>query len=305
MPCALLDAARLEACLRRFASLDRPINLNFFCHEMAEPVHAEQARWREALAPYYREFDIEPPAPGTDGARRPLDAATVELLEAFRPRVVSFHFGLPAPNLLERIKGWGAIVMASATSIDEGLRLERHGADIVIAQGTEAGGHRGNFLSDNLALQLSTAELVTLLSKELTLPVVAAGGIGSRADVEALLVAGASAVLSGTAYLLCAEARTSEVHRAALRQTDRGAAFTNLFSGRAARGVVNRLMRELGPLSNLPPAFPWASQALAPLRKAAEQKGLDDFSPLWSGSRPGTFAGLGAAEVTRRLAGVD
>ena len=302
MPCALLSHANLEAALERFAQLSRPINLNFFCHDMAEPDPTQEQRWRSALAPYYRELGIEPPAPSTAGARRPIDAATVDLLERFRPKVVSFHFGLPAQPLLQRIKAWGAVVLSSATTLEEGRWLEQHGADIVIAQGIDAGGHRGHFLSNNLALQPLTLDLVRALRNTLAVPIIAAGGIGSRVDVETLLAAGASAVQAGTAYLLCPEAITSAVHRAALQQPARDAAITNLLSGRPARGLVNRLMRELGPMSDLPPAFPWAAQALAPLRAGAESLQRDDFTPLWSGSKPGTFAGLSAADVTRQLA---
>jgi nitronate monooxygenase len=310
MPCALLDPARLEAALRTFAPLPHPINLNFFCHAMAEPDPAEDERWRRTLAPYYRELGIALPAPSTAGARRPIDAMTVDLLEPFRPRVLSFHFGLPEASLLDRIKAWGGVVIASATTVAEGLWLEQHGADIVIAQGIEAGGHRGHFLASELEDPPSTLSLVASLSGTLQVPVMAAGGVGDRADVEALMVAGAAAVqagtaYAGTAYLLCPEARTSTVHRSALQEAGRDSAITNLFSGRPARGLTNRLMRDLGPLSDLPPAFPWASQLLAPLRSAAEARGLDDFSPLWSGTRPGRLAGLAAAEVTRRLAGVD
>lgn len=303
LPCAMLEPARLETALHTFASLPHPINLNFFCHAMAEPDAAEGQRWHDALMPYYAEYGIEPPAPSTAGARRPLDAATVDLLDAFRPRIVSFHFGLPDAALMTRIKGWGATVLSSATTVEEGRWLQRHGVDAVIAQGIEAGGHRGHFLSDDLAIQPGTRELVASLSKALTVPVIAAGGVGDRADVRALLAAGASAVQAGTAYLLCPEATTSAVHRAALQQPAREGALTNLFSGRPARGLVNRLMRDVGPLSDLPPAFPWASQALAPLRAAAEAQGRDDFSPLWSGTRPGTLAGRNAAEVTRHLVG--
>lgn len=228
----------------------------------------------------------------------------MDLLEAFHPGIVSFHFGLPSRNLLQRIKAWGAIVLASATTIDEGLWLERHGADFVIAQGIEAGGHRGQFLSADLAGQMPTLQLVRSLCRALKVPVIAAGGIGSRSDVEALLAAGAVAVQAGTAYLLCPEAKTTAVHRRALQQTRREGAITNLFSGRPARGLMNRLMQDLGPMSDLPPAFPWASQALAPLRAHAEAQGRDDFTPLWSGTRPGSFVGLSAADVTRRLAGL-
>lgn len=305
MPCALLDAARLEAALKRISSAKLPINLNFFCHRMSEPDPAEAARWQQALMPYYREFGIEPPPASAAGARRPIDAAVVALLATFRPRILSFHFGLPEPALLARMKGWGATVLASATTVDEGLWLQRHGADIVIAQGTEAGGHRGHFLSNDLTVQCSTLDLVSALSKQLAVPVVAAGGIGSRQDAQRMFAAGAAAVQAGTAYLMCPEATTTSVHRAALQQPNRDAAITNLFTGRPARGLVNRLMREFGPISDLPPAFPWAAQALAPLRSAAEARGSDDFTPLWAGTRPNTFPGQSAAEITQHLAGID
>lgn len=303
MPCALLTPAQLEAALRSFAGLPRPINLNFFCHAMAEPDPTQEQRWRQALTPYYHEFAVAPPAPATAGARRPIDASTVDLLEPFRPKVVSFHFGLPAPPLLQRIKAWGAVVLASATTRDEGVWLERNGADIVIAQGIEAGGHRGHFLSDDLGLQPTTFELIAALSATISLPIIAAGGVGSRSDVESLLDAGAVAVQAGTAYLQCPEATTTAVHRTALRQAGRESAITNVFSGRPARGLVNRLMKDLGPMSDLPPSFPWAAQALAPLRAAAEARGSDDFTPLWTGTKPGAFAGLDAATVTRQLVG--
>ena len=303
MPCAMLGPQQLEAALVRFSSIARPINLNFFCHSMAEPDAAQERRWRESLAPYYREFDVEAPAPTTAGARRPIDAPTVGLLSRFRPKVLSFHFGLPPAHLLQEIKAWGATILSSATTLQEGVWLQRNGADLVIAQGIEAGGHRGDFLSTKPRPQLSTRQLVAQLSATLTLPVVAAGGISSRADAEAMFDAGACAIQAGTAYLLCPEATTTAVHRAALAQDDRDTAFTNLFSGRPARGIVNRLMRELGPLSDAPPPFPWASQALAPLRARAESLGRDDFTPLWSGTRPGTFRRQDAASVTRALAG--
>lgn len=305
MPCALLNPAQLEAALARFAVRPRPVNLNFFCHSMADPDPAREQRWRQALAPYYREFGVEPPQPTAAGARRPIDEATVELLERYRPHIVSFHFGLPAPQLLQRIKAWGATILASATTLDEGMWLERNGADIVIAQGIEAGGHRGCFLSGDQAHQPSTSALVASLSKALSVPLIAAGGIGDRSDVQSMLATGAAAVQAGTAYLLCPEATTTPVHRAALRESGRDTAITNLFSGRPARGLVNRLMRELGALSNLPPEFPWASQALAPLRREAEARGLDDFTPLWSGTRRDIFFEGDAANVTRRLAGLD
>jgi nitronate monooxygenase len=303
MPCALLDRDRLDLALQRFASLSHPVNLNFFCHAMPEPDRGQEQRWREVLAPYYAEFGIEPPAPTRAGARRPIDAATVEVLERYRPRVVSFHFGLPSPELLRRIQAWGALVLASATTLDEGLWLERNGADVVIAQGIEAGGHRGHFLSADLSLQPTTRELLVQLVGALRVPVVAAGGIADRAEVDTMRALGASAVQVGTAYLLCPEATTSSVHRSALTGADTTTALTHLFSGRPARGLINRLMRDLGALSDSAPAFPWASAALAPLRAHAEALGRGDFSPLWSGTTPPRFRDVDAAAVTRALAG--
>jgi nitronate monooxygenase len=307
LPCAMLSQAQLADALQRIAArTTRPVNLNFFCHAMPTPDEAREQRWRDALAPYYREAGLAPDTNAPQAARRPIDAEVVALLEPFRPQVLSFHFGLPAHDLLQRIKGWGARVLASATTVEEGRWLAAHGADIVIAQGIEAGGHRGHFLSDDLSLQPTTRELVIALRMAIELPIVAAGGIGSPADARALLDAGASAVQAGTAYLLCPEATTSAVHRAALRDAGPAGdtALTNLFSGRPARGLVNRLMRELGPMSDLPPAFPFAATALAPLRAHAESHGRGDFSPLWSGTNTDACRRVSASEMTRMLAGL-
>jgi nitronate monooxygenase len=305
LPCAMLDAAQLHAALERIASATtRPVNLNFFCHAMPTPDAARETRWRAALQPYYREFGLSPPEPNVASARRPIDAAVVDVLAAFRPRVVSFHFGLPDPALLTRIKAWGACVLASATTIEEGRWLAAHGADAVIAQGLEAGGHRGHFLSHDLSLQLPLRELLAGLAHAIDLPRIAAGGIGSHADVRAALQAGASAVQVGTSYLLCPEATTSAVHRTAIQRTPAPeTALTNLFSGRPARGITNRLMRELGPLSDLPPEFPLAADAIAPLRAHAEPLHRDDFSPLWAGTNTAACSTRSAADITRALAG--
>ncbi|MCR6687453.1 nitronate monooxygenase [Pseudoxanthomonas sp.] len=303
VPCALLDLDALEALLERLAAQPLAVNLNFFCHPMAGPDPDAEQRWRQVLAPYYREFALPIPAPSTAGLRRPIDAAVVDLLERHQPPVLSFHFGLPAAPLLRRIESWGATVLASATTLEEGLWLQENGADLVIAQGHEAGGHRGHFLAEAPAAT-STLELTRQLASALALPVVAAGGIAGPEDAARLRAAGACAVQAGTAYLLCPEADTSALHRRALQDAGRPTAITRLFSGRPARGIVNRLMRELDLMSPLPPPFPWASQALAPLRAAAEAAGRDDFSPLWSGSAGCRYAGMPAAEVTRDLAGV-
>jgi len=163
--------------------------------------------------------------------------------------VVSFHFGLPSAELLALVKTGGSKILSSATTVDEAQWLEAHGADAIIAQGLEAGGHRGNFLSDDLTIQVGTLALVPQIVQKVRIPVIAAGGIADSKGVAAAMTLGAAGVQVGTAYLLCAEATTSAVHRAALKsEAARHTALTNLFTGRPARGIVNRIMRELGPV---------------------------------------------------------
>jgi nitronate monooxygenase len=216
---------------------------------------------------------------------------------------VSFHFGLPTADLLARVRNWGAKILSSATTVEEALWLEAHGVDLIIAQGLEAGGHRGLFLSDDLNRQIGTFALLPQIVQAVKVPVVAAGGIADAQGVAAALALGAAGVQVGTAYLLCPEAATSAVHRAALKsETARYTALTNLFSGRPARGIVNRIMRELGPISALTPAFPLAGAALAPLRAKAESQGSGDFSPLWAGQNASGCKEIAAAELTRGLA---
>jgi nitronate monooxygenase len=216
---------------------------------------------------------------------------------------VSFHFGLPARDLLERVKRWGSKVLASATTVDEARWLEEHGADAVIAQGVEAGGHRGIFLTDDLTTQLGTFALLPQVVAAVRVPVIAAGGIADAKGVKAAMALGAAAVQVGTAYLLCPEATTSAVHRAALKSdAARHTALTNLFTGRPARGILNRVMREKGPINPAVPQFPLATGAIAPLRAKAEARGSGDFSPLWSGQNASGCREIPAAQLTRELA---
>lgn len=304
LPCAMLAPAALRDEAAALAASGRPYNLNFFCHTMPAPDAAREATWRDALAPYYREFGIEPPPAAPGPGRAPFDAAAAELVTALRPPVVSFHFGLPAPDMLAQVKAAGAVVLASATTVDEARWLAEHGADAVIAQGLEAGGHRGHFLSDDLTRQMGTAALLPQIVRAVTLPVIAAGGIADARGVAAMLALGAAGVQVGTAYLCCDEATTSPLHRAALGgEAARHTALTNLFTGRPARGIVNRLMRELGPIGAVAPAFPHAVAALAPLRAAAEACGVADFSPLWSGQNASGCRAVPAGELTHALAG--
>ncbi len=305
LPCAMLggDALRAELAALAAATQGRPYNVNFFCHTPPAPDAAREAAWREALAPYAREFGVDLAAVPAGAGRVPFDGAAADVLETFRPRVVSFHFGLPSPALLARVKAWGAVVLSSATTADEACWLEAHGADAVIAQGLEAGGHRGHFLSPDLTLQQGTFALLPQLVRAVRCPVIAAGGIADAAGVRAALALGAAGVQVGTAYLLCDEATTSAPHRAALAgEGARHTALTNLFTGRPARGIVNRLMRELGPINAIAPAFPLATAALAPLRAAAQKQGSGDFSPLWSGQNTSGCKAVPAAQLTRALA---
>ena len=304
LPCAMLtlDAIRAELSLMK-SQTARPYNVNFFCHKPAKPDDQREAGWRAALNPYYREFDIDPDSIPAGPGRAPFSAEAAALLEEFRPAVVSFHFGLPGPELLQRVKAMGAKILCSATCVDEALWLESQGVDAIIAQGLEAGGHRGIFLSDDLTTQMGTLSLLPQVIKAVKLPVIAAGGIADAATVAAAMNLGAAAVQLGTAYLLCPEATTSKMHRAALKSEDaRHTALTNLFTGRPARAIVNRVMREAGPMSSSLPAFPLAVAALAPIRAKAEARGSGDFSPMWSGQNASGCKEIPAAELTRELA---
>jgi len=305
LPAAMLtlDVLRNELTTIR-AQTDKPFNVNFFCHTPPAPDAIRETAWRTLLAPYYREHGIDPSAIAPGMGRMPFNTEVCDVVEPFAPQVVSFHFGLPNAALLARVRGWGAKVLCSATTVEEGLWLQDQGVDAVIAQGLEAGGHRGHFLSDDLSQQMGTYALLPQLVRALQVPVIAAGGIADAKGVAAALAMGAAAAQVGTAYMLCPEATTSTLHRAAL-QSDaaRHTALTNLFTGRPARGIVNRVMRELGAINPAAPHFPQATTAIAPLRAKAEAQNLGDFSPLWSGQNASGCKAIPAAQLTRELAG--
>ena len=304
LPCAMLtpDAMREQLAAIK-AGTSKPVNVNFFCHVRPTPDPEREALWRATLSPFYRKYGIDPERIPAGPGRTPFSAEAADVLDEFKPAVVSFHFGLPSPELLTRVKALGAKVLSSATTVDEALWLEAHGVDALIAQGLEAGGHRGIFLTDDLSTQVGTFALLPQIVRAVKLPVIAAGGIADARGVAAAMALGAAGVQVGTAYLLCPEATISPVHRAALgSEAARHTALTNLFTGRPARGIVNRLMRELGPLSSAVPAFPLATSAIAPLRARAESEGSGDFSPLWSGQNASGCKEVPAAQLTRELA---
>jgi nitronate monooxygenase len=303
LPCAMLDVAQVSDEFTKYrARTDKPVNINFFCHTPPELNNAREAAWRERLSPYYREMGIDPAAPVPSSMRRPFDVAYCDLMLELKPEVCSFHFGLPEPALFDRLKAAGIFILSSATTAAEARYLEQRGVDAIIAQGNEAGGHRGMFLTSDVASQAGTFSLVPQVVDAVKVPVIAAGGVTDARGIAAAFMLGAAAVQIGTAFLLCPESKISRPHRAALKSaTDDGTALTNLMSGRPARGIYNRLMRELGAISEAP-AFPLAAGAIAPLRAKAEAAGSGDFSPLWSGQSASLGVEMPARQLVRKLA---
>jgi nitronate monooxygenase len=285
------------------ARTDKPVNLNFFCHTAPVPNNAREDAWRERLMAYYRELAIDPAGPIPASNRAPFDARFCDVVEDLKPQVVSFHFGLPEASLLRRVKVAGCLVLSSATTVKEARWLEQRGVDAVIAQGLEAGGHRGIFLSDNLAGQAGSFALIPQIADAVKVPVIAAGAVSDARGIAAAFMLGASGVQLGSAYLHCPESKISAPHRAALQNAgDEDTVVTNLMTGRPARGVINRVMREIGPISSIAPEFPLAAGALAPLRAKAEAAGSGDFSPMWAGQAAALGRAMPAGELTHRLA---
>jgi nitronate monooxygenase len=304
LPSAMLSAekAREQVNIIR-QRVSAPVNMNFFCHTPVDPDPQREAKWKQRLAAYYNELGVDAAAPINAANRAPFDAAMCEVVEELKPEVVSFHFGLPEERLLKRVKATGAIVIGSATIVREAVWLEQHGADVIIAQGAEAGGHRGTFLTEDIAGQPGTFALVPQVVDSVRVPVIAAGGIADGRGIAAAFALGAAGVQIGTAYLHCPESKIIPPHRAKLAEArDDSTVITNVMTGRPARGVVNRVMGEVGPISADAPVFPHAATALAPLKAAAEKLGKVDFTNLWAGQGVGLRRDLPAAELTRALA---
>jgi len=297
LPCGMLSPAQVRAQVAEVRSrTDRPFNLNFFCHHMPDGV--DDTGWRELLQPYYEEFGAQPSNGGA--TRLPFDAAMAETVEEVRPAVVSFHFGLPDPALLDRVKATGARVVGNATTVEEAQWLEARGADAIIAQGFEAGGHSGRFLGADPAEAFGLFALLPQIADSVHVPVIAAGGIGDARGIAAAFMLGASAVQLGTAYLHAPEAGISDVHRHKLGEGR--TTFTNLLSGGLARGLHGRLIDDLGPIRSEAPPYPLASAALAPIRAAAEKQSEFGFGPMWAGQAAPLGQARPAAELTRQLA---
>lgn len=297
LPCALLSPEQVRDQIAEVRSRGSgPINLNFFCHRM--PEDADDGAWRALLQPYYEEFGVEP---GNGGALRlPFDAEMCAAVEEFRPEVVSFHFGLPPPDLLDRVKATGAVVIANATTVEEARWLESRAVDAIIAQGFEAGGHTGRFLGDDPAEAMGLFALLPQIVDAVSVPVIAAGGVADGRGIAAAFILGASAVQLGTAYLHAPETPISETHRRRLKAGH--TLFTNLMTGGLARGLRGRLIDELGPVRAEAPPYPLASAALAPIRAAAERRGEYGFGPMWAGQSAPLGQPLPAADLTRKIA---
>jgi len=304
LACALLsvEQARKELeTIRRKTS--RPINANFFCHQPPGDDPARQMNWRRRLDAYYRQLQADDNTSIPNSARAPFDDKMCDLVVEFHPEVVSFHFGLPHKNLLLRVRRAGAKILSTATSVDEARWLEDQGCEAIIAQGFEAGGHRGMFLTDDVSRQVGTMALVPQVVDAVKVPVIAGGGIADARGISAAFALGAAAVQIGTAYLHCPEAQVSPPYRQALKDAkDNETAITNVFTGRPARAIVNRLMREVGPMSDVAPEFPLAAATLVPLRAKSEMAGSTDFTPFWLGQAARLGRELPAAELTKQLA---
>lgn len=314
IPAAMLNAEQLKTELLAFQNSittvakspawggSLPVNVNFFCHTPPAAQADKESAWRLRLGHAYQAHGIDPQSVASGPGRAPFSEESLVLMEQMKPAVVSFHFGLPKAEWVQQLKAWGIQIWSSATTVQEAQWLSQNGANAIIAQGLEAGGHRGMFLTEDLSTQVGTFALLPQIVKAVKLPVIAAGGISSAAAVSAAQTLGASAVQVGTAFLTSDEASTSALHRQALMsKAAQHTALTNLFSGRPARGIVNKFMQDFGPLNPAAPAFPLATAAVAPLRVAAEAKGSADYSPLWSGQNASDCQALPAAEIAHKL----
>ncbi len=304
LACALLEPGAVgKAALALRDQINRPINLNFFCHSMSPPTADAKDEWKQKLSSHYERLGLDIEAIPESRLRMPFDETMCDVLEEVRPEVVSFHFGLPAPALVERVKRLGAKVLSSATSVREAVWLRDHGCDAIIVQGAEAGGHRAMFLENEVASQVGLFALLPQVADAVSVPLIAAGAISDGRGIVAAFALGACGVQLGSGYLLCPDANVSPLYRQALeRSTDTSTAITNVFSGRPARGILNRYVREAGPMTESALAFPYAATLVAHLRAASEQSESHDYMQMWAGQAAGRAKTMPADRFTRELA---
>lgn len=304
LACALLGTDGVREAVRAIRQhTGRPFNLNFFSHTMEAPDNASLERWKSFLKPHYERAGLNIETVAESRLRLPFNDEMCAVVEEVGAQVVSFHFGLPTPYLVERLKKHGIRILSSATTVKEAKWLESRGCDAIIAQGIEAGGHRAIFLETALETQLGLFALLPQVVDAVSVPVIATGGIADGRGIAAAFALGASGVQLGTAYLFCPEANVSPIYRRALKEASENATvLTNLFSGRPARGILNRFLRESGPNSGAAPAFPYAATLIAPLRSASEKAGSTDYMQMWAGQAAALGIAMPADQLTRKLA---
>lgn len=298
---SLEELARQIAAVRK--QTDQAFAVNFFAHQPKAISTAQMQRWLDLLSPYFAELGISPADIPQSGGRQAFGEAQAEFVIQQGLAIVSFHFGLPEASLVAALKAKGIIIMASATTVSEALWLEAQGADIIIAQGLEAGGHRSMFLSDKPDTQLGLFSLLPQIRQAVKCPVIAAGGIVNSQTAKAAQILGADGVQAGSAFLLAHEATLSETHLAALQsKANQNTVLTNLISGGYARGLQNRFTRELGASHPAAPPFPLAQTATAALIQAAKTQGIPDFDYYWAGENIALAKRQSAAAIVQELA---
>lgn len=289
---------------RTHALTTRPFNVNVFCHAPARCDDTIEKAWLDYLAPQFREFGAEPPMRLHEIYKSfAVDDEALALLLALKPRVVSFHFGLPVQEKIDALRAAGIYLMATATSLYEAKRIEEANIDAIVAQGIEAGGHRGVFDGTLQDAELPVFALLNILAGQTKLPLIAAGGLMRGEDINAALKFGASAAQLGTAFILCPESAADSAYRAGL-QSERAhdTRLTDVISGRPARGLINGFMEKLDT-RNKPrvPAYPIAYDAGKALHAAAKSQGNYEFAAQWAGQGAPLARVLSAAEMLKTL----
>lgn len=286
------------------ALTERPFNVNVFCHAPAVRDAEREQAWLKHLQPLFAEFAAEPPVALEEIYKSfAADDELFELLLDTRPAVVSFHFGLPSAAQLQALKQAGIYTLASATNLHEALQIQQLGFDAIVAQGIEAGGHRGMFDPEAVDERLSTSVLVRLLVKHIDLPIIAAGGIMDGQGIRSALDLGAAAAQLGTAFILCPESAANQGYRANLKSSRAGVTrLTATLSGRPARGIVNRFIEHAEQPGAVPPAaYPVAYDANKQLNAAAAKTGNHEFAAHWAGQGAPLARELPAAQLVAVL----
>ncbi|MCL2724694.1 MAG: nitronate monooxygenase [Polyangiaceae bacterium] len=283
----------------------RPFNVNVFCHEPARRDPARERAWLDHLTPFFNELGTPAPTSLSEIYTSFLvDDEAFEMLLAERPPIVSFHFGIPSPDRLAAFRKAGIKTMATATNPREAERIEKAGIDVIIAQGIEAGGHRGTFNPSEVDEEWSTSVLVRSLARQTKLPIVATGGIMDGRGIKAALELGASGAQLGTAFISCPESAANASYRRALKSARAATTrLTSVVSGRPARSMVNRFIVYAETAgSPAPAAYPLAYDAAKQLNAAAMKHDDDGFAAQWAGQGAPLARELAAAELLTTLA---